>query len=101
MGQLIRLPVRPALRVVEVLPTLTSAHLQREVQGVQHHLRQASRHFGADGAASISDLSAERGTEELETALFCALTLRGSLNEDRELRRMLLARIEKRENSCG
>ncbi|TDX72622.1 hypothetical protein EDE05_12843 [Neorhizobium sp. R1-B] len=101
MGRLIRLPVRPALRVVEALPPSTSAHLQREVQEVQISLRRALRHFGADDAASISELSAERGTEELETALFYALNLRGCLNADMELRRALLARIEKREAARG
>jgi len=98
---ILRFPGRPALRVVEALPSSTSAHLQREVQEVQHHLRQASRCFAADDTASIAEIGVVRGTEELEEALFFALTLKGCLNDDRDLRNMLLSRFERREGIRG
>lgn len=97
----LRFPVRPALRLVEAVPPATSAHFRQEIGAVQSHLRQAARRLGAVDDASIAEFDTLGGIDDLEAALFFALTLKGCLNDDRDLRNLLLARMEKREAGHG
>jgi len=92
---------RPALRLVTDTPSVCSDHFQRELGAVAHHLHKATGHFGMIGSATIAELGISLGADELEAALFYALSLKGCLNDDRELRRLLAARQEKRDGYHG
>lgn len=92
-AEIFRLPVRPTLRAV---PTFQS-HFEIELRHIAIHLHAASGHFrqAARGPAVETGISA--GSEELEAALFHALTLKGCRNADGALREMLLQRLIRRE----
>lgn len=96
-GEVIRFPGRAALHAVPAF-----SHLDIELGAVASHLRQASRHFDLQrGETLAGDTAIREGANELEAALFHALTALGCLNDDRDLRNLLVSRLARREGQHG
>ncbi|MBP2560816.1 hypothetical protein J2857_003585 [Neorhizobium galegae] len=88
---------RPRLRLVSDTRQECRDHVRQELTAIAMHLQSATAHFGMLAEGRLSDIDMAKGADELEAALFFALTLKGCLQGDRSLRNMLLSRLEERE----
>ncbi|MGW9230597.1 hypothetical protein ACWGPT_06935 [Pseudorhizobium sp. NPDC055634] len=94
-----RAPQQPTLgQLLQRRNDPSLSHYEREQLAVVIDMHRAAGHFltlPADPDRRETGITA--GSEALEGALFHALSLKGCLNGDLELRRLLAARLQERE----